>query len=194
MKRIALCSAMALSVLFTSCLGSFSAFNNLRDWNQGISDSKFINNLVFWGLLIIPVYEIFLLGDVIIFNVLEFWTGSNPIAMKEGESETQYVKYENNTYKMTATQNRMQIKVVEGPKTGEMVDLVYRPDEKSWNAVKANGEIIKLSSFDEGFYIVYMPDGSEIRIQENATREEGKSMLEEYKQCFYLDGMYAEGK
>ena len=75
---------MAGTLLFSSCLGSFSAFNNLKDWNQGVSDSKFVNNLVFWGLNIIPVYGLFFLGDAIIFNVIEFWSGSNPIAMEEG--------------------------------------------------------------------------------------------------------------
>ncbi|CAN0586802.1 unnamed protein product, partial [Ectocarpus sp. 12 AP-2014] len=56
MKKSVICIAMAGTLLFSSCLGSFSAFNNLKDWNQGVSDSKFVNNLVFWGLNIIPVY------------------------------------------------------------------------------------------------------------------------------------------
>ena len=88
MKKSVICIAMAGTLLFSSCLGTFSAFNNLKDWNQGVSDSKFVNNLVFWGLNIIPVYGLFFLGDAIIFNVIEFWSGSNPIAMEEGESET----------------------------------------------------------------------------------------------------------
>ena len=97
-----------------------------------------MNNLIFWGLNIIPVYGLFFLGDAIIFNVIEFWSGSNPIAMKDGDSEIEIVEKEGNTYKMIATKNRMEITVLEGPKKGNRVDLVYRPHEKSWNAVKRN--------------------------------------------------------
>ena len=164
MKKSIICLAMASSLLFTSCLGSFSAFNNLKEWNQNISDSKFVNNLVFWGLNIIPVYGLFFLGDTVIFNVIEFWSGSNPIAMEEGEQETQMVERDGNTFKLVASKNRMQVTVVDGPKTGKKIDLVYKPSEKSWNAIRPNGEIIKLSSFEEGFYIVYMPNGKEVKI------------------------------
>src|SRR5690606_14748226 len=75
MKKAVVASMLAGSLLFSSCLGSFSAFNNLKDWNQGVTDSKFLDNLIFWGLTIVPVYPLFFLGDTLIFNVIEFWSG-----------------------------------------------------------------------------------------------------------------------
>ncbi|WP_262493213.1 hypothetical protein [Maribacter antarcticus] len=33
-----------------------------------------------------------------------------------------------------------------------------KPNEKSWNAVRPNGKIIHLSAFEDGFYMVYMPN------------------------------------
>ena len=192
MKKSIICVAMASTLLFSSCLGSFSAFNNLKDWNQGLSDSKFVNNLVFWGLNIIPVYGLFFLGDTIIFNVIEFWSGSNPIAMQEGEQETQMVERDGNTFEMIASKNRMQVTVVDGPKKGNKIDLVYKPSEKSWNAVRPNGEIIKLSSFEEGFYIVYMPNGKEVKINALSSKEEGLAQLKEQTDCYYMEGMLAE--
>ncbi len=192
MKKLIACSFLSLSLLFSSCLGSFSAFNNLKDWNQGVSDSRFVNNLIFWGLNIIPVYGLFFVGDALIFNVIEFWSGSNPIAMDEGDSEMQIVEKDGNTYEMIATKNRMEITVLEGPKKGNKVDLVYRPHEKSWNAIKPNGEIIKLSSFKDGFYIVYMPNGKEVKINPLQSKEEGLAVLQEQTDCFYLNGMLAE--
>ena len=191
MKKSIICIAMASTLLFSSCLGSFSAFNNLKDWNQGLSDSKFVNNLVFWGLNIIPVYGLFFLGDAIIFNVIEFWSGSNPIAMEEGDIETQMVERDGNTFEMTATKNRMQVTVVDGPKKGKKIDLVYKPSEKSWNAIRPNGEIIKLSSFEEGFYIVYMPNGKEVKINPLSSKEEGLAQIKEQTDCYYLEGMLA---
>ncbi len=192
MKKSIICVAMASTLLFSSCLGSFSAFNNLKDWNQEVSDSRFVNNLVFWGLNIIPVYGLFFLGDTIIFNVIEFWSGSNPIAMEEGDEELQMVERDGNTFEMIATKNRIQVTVVEGPKKGKKVDLVYKPHEKSWNAVRPNGEVIKLSSFEEGFYIVYLPNGTEVKINPMDNREEGLALLKESTDCYYMEGMLAE--
>jgi hypothetical protein len=192
MKKSIICVAMASTLLFTSCLGSFSAFNNLKDWNQEVSDSRFVNNLVFWGLNIIPVYGLFFLGDAIIFNVIEFWGGSNPIAMEEGERETQMVERDGNTFQLIATKNRMEVTVVEGPKKGKKIDLVYKPHEKSWNAIRPNGEVIKLSSFEEGFYIVYLPNGNEVKIDPMYTREEGLALLKEGTDCYNMEGMLAE--
>ncbi|WP_420320605.1 DUF3332 domain-containing protein [Flagellimonas sp.] len=192
MKKVISCLMLSCAILFSSCLGSFKAFNNLKDWNQGATDSKFLDNLIFWGLNIVPVYGLFFLGDALIFNVIEFWSGSNPIAMKEGESETQMVEHEGNTFEMVATKNRVQVTVVEGPKKGKKIDLVYKPDEKSWNAVRPNGEVIKLSSFEEGFYIVYMPNGTKVKINPMDSREEGLAILKENKVCYYSEGMFAE--
>lgn len=192
MKKVISCLLLSSTILFSSCLGSFRAFNNLKDWNQGATDSKFLDNLIFWGLNIVPVYGLFFLGDALIFNVIEFWSGSNPIAMKPGESETQMVEHDGNTFKMVATQNRVQITVVEGPKKGKKLDLVYKPDEKSWNAVRPNGEIIKLSSFEEGFYIVYMPNGEQVKIDPMSTRQEGLTILQENKTCYYSESLLAD--
>jgi len=187
MKKLMICTALSSTILFTSCLGSFSAFNSLRDWNDGLTSNKFLDNLIFWALNIVPVYGLFFFGDVIIFNVIEFWSGSNPIAMNEGDVETQIVERNGNTYQMIATKNHLQINVIDGVDKGQTLDLVYNPDEQSWSALKADGEVIKLSSFEDGFYIVYTPDGQEIKIDATASKEEGLALLNQgvanYKDC-----------
>ncbi len=194
MKKTIVAVVMAVSLLFSSCLGSFQAFNNLKDWNQGVSQSKWVNNLLFWGLVIIPVYPIFLIGDAIIFNVIEFWSGSNPIAMEEGDQEVQVVEHEGNIIQMVATRNRMQISVLEGPKKGEKLELFYKPDEKSWNAIRRDGEIIKLSSMEEGFYVVHLPDQKEIQLSPEMSREEGLALIREHRACYTMEGMLAEAR
>lgn len=191
MKKTTICLLLSISILFSSCLGSFSAFNNLKDWNNDVTDNKFVNNLIFWGLNIIPVYGLFLFGDAIIFNVIEFWSGSNPLAMEEGEQEIQVVEKDGNVFEMIATRNRIQVKVIAGERKGDKLDLVYKPSEKSWNAIKPNGEVIKLSSFEEGFYVVHMPDGEEIRIDPNTPKTEGLAMIQQktvaYEQCLLAE-------
>ncbi|MCW8981808.1 MAG: DUF3332 domain-containing protein [Altibacter sp.] len=192
MRKLIMCGALASSVLFSSCLGSFSAFNNLKDWNNDLSDSKFVNNLVFWGLNIIPVYSLFFVGDVLIFNVIEFWSGSNPIAMAEGEYETQIVEHKGTKLEMKASKNRFEIEILDGKRKGERVDLVYKPSEKSWNAVKQNGELIKLSSVEEGLIVYHLPNGEQIKLDPTTPREEGLAKIN--KEIYdYREGMTAVG-
>ncbi|MBR5297221.1 MAG: DUF3332 family protein, partial [Parabacteroides sp.] len=50
-------AALASSLLFSSCIGSFGLSNKLLDWNKNL-DSKFVNELVFIAFCIIPVYEV----------------------------------------------------------------------------------------------------------------------------------------
>ncbi len=191
MRKLFFCSVMSLSLLLGSCLGSFNAVSGLKQWNDGVSDSKFVNNLLFWGLNIIPVYGLFVVGDALVFNVIEFWSGSNPIAMNEGESETQIVKHDGNTFKMIASKNKMELTVIRGPKKGNTLDLVYTPEDQSWNAIKTNGEVIKLASFEEGFYIVYLPNGEEVKINAMESQEQGLALLSEKANCYYLEGRVA---
>ena len=194
MKKPIIAMSLASCLLFSSCLGSFQAFNNLKDWNQGVSESKFVNNLIFWGLNIVPVYGLFFLGDALIFNVIEFWSGSNPVAMKEGEREVQIVERDGNTYEMVAMKNRIYLKVIEGPKKGNKLEVFYKPDEKSWNAIRPDGRMFKLSSMEEGIYMVYLPDGKKIQIDPEMRREEGVALLQEYKDCYLMEGMLAEAR
>jgi hypothetical protein len=75
--------ALAACLTTTSCIGPNNAFNSLSSWNSKLSDSKWVNELVFFGLNIIPVYGVFLVGDCVVFNSVEFWTGNNWIAKPE---------------------------------------------------------------------------------------------------------------
>ncbi|MGF1556494.1 DUF3332 domain-containing protein [Paucihalobacter sp.] len=177
MKKLIMCVCLSGTIMFNSCLGSFSAFNNLRDWNDGLTDSKFLDNLVFWVFNIIPVYGLFFVGDVIIFNVIEFWSGSNPIAMQEGEMEKQILEKDGNIFEMIATKNRIQVTVIDGKDKGQKIDLIYKPHEKSWNAVKQNGEIIKLASMEDGLYVMHMPNGDQVKMDPYTTREQGLAIL-----------------
>lgn len=192
MRKLLLCSVMSLAFLSTSCLGSFSAWNGLKDWNETASDNKFVNNAIFWGLNIIPIYPLFYAGDVIIFNLVEFWSGSNPIAMNEGEVEKQLIEKDGVKYEMIATKNEIKIKVLSGEREGKELKMVFDPADKSWNAVK-DGEKIKLSSYEEGFYIVYLPDGEEVRINNDVSKEEGLAVLNG-KIALYEECMLASAK
>ena len=76
---MAVCAILSGSLLFSSCIGSFGLWNNLKSWNQGIGN-KFVNEIVFLAFHIVPVYEVAYLADILVLNSIEFWSGSNPVA------------------------------------------------------------------------------------------------------------------
>lgn len=70
----------AICLTQTACFGSFAAVRKLHSFNKGISGDKWLQELLFLAFLIVPVYSLFALGDILLFNSIEFWGGSNPVA------------------------------------------------------------------------------------------------------------------
>jgi hypothetical protein len=190
-KKIIICGVLSLVLLNTSCLGSFSAFNSLRDWNEGVTDDKFLDSLIFWALF--PVYGLFISGDVLLFNALEFWTGANPIAMAKGEKEMQYAKVDGQNVRMIATQNHFSIEVLSGENKGLTLNMVFTLGNKSWNSINEDGELIKLASVKDGFYIVHTSNNESIQINPNTSKEQNLALLQS-KIANYKTPMYKEDK
>lgn len=75
-------AALTLAGATTGCIGknnTFCLFNGVLKWNKSASDNEWINELIFLGLNIIPVYGVSLFADVLVFNSIDFWTGDNPM-------------------------------------------------------------------------------------------------------------------
>ena len=145
-------TALASSVLFSSCIGSFGLSNKLLDWNQNI-DNKFVNELVFIVFWIVPVYEISVLADVLVLNSIEFWSGSNPVA-DAGIVKT--IETKDGTYAIETKKDGYHIQK-EGEEKG--VDLVFNEADQTWSA-EANGESVKLLQFKgDDEVVMYLPDG-----------------------------------
>lgn len=75
-------SASVLALTLTTaagCYGSYGAFNKVNKWNGQVTGNKWANSAIHLGLWIVPVYELALLGDFLIFNTVEHFTGSNPL-------------------------------------------------------------------------------------------------------------------
>ena len=91
------------TVSFSGCIGSFNLTKKVYSWNQDVGD-KWVNELVFLVFLVVPVYEISLVIDGIILNLIEFWSGNNPVSYV-GEDGKNYVKAGNETYEMIKNRN-----------------------------------------------------------------------------------------
>ena len=74
---LALGLVLGLGLTTTSCLGPNRLFNGLHEWNEGVTDNRWVNEGVFLGLNIIPVYGVTYLVDIVVFNSIEWWTGED---------------------------------------------------------------------------------------------------------------------
>lgn len=82
--RTAVASLLLLGTLQLACYGRFGLTRSLYDWNGRVSGNKVVQSVVMWALIVIPVYEVVGFVDFIILNPVEFFTGSNPVAAKDG--------------------------------------------------------------------------------------------------------------
>lgn len=151
---------LSSSVVLSSCLGSFTLFNSVSDWNQQITGSKFVNELIFIGLNIVPVYGVASLADVLIFNSIEFWSGENPAAT----AEVKHFETENG--KVTVEQTKDGYAVT--AENGEAMNLCFDESTQTWS-VEANGEIHKILAVNKnGTADLYLQDGTTSTVELNA--------------------------
>ena len=70
---------LAASLLVSGCYGPFNLTRRLYNWNGQAGSTKWEKEFVFILLAWLPVYGLTTLGDAVIFNSMEFWTGKNPV-------------------------------------------------------------------------------------------------------------------
>ena len=75
-KGIALVLVAAVGALSAGCFGKFQLTRKLYDVNQSI-DEKYVRSAATW-IFVIP-YALTGILDFVVFNVIEFWTGENPV-------------------------------------------------------------------------------------------------------------------
>jgi len=73
----------ALLVTAFGCYGSFQLVQKVHKFN-GTLGSKWVNELGFIVMVVIPVYGVASFIDVVILNLIEFWSGKNPMAVNNG--------------------------------------------------------------------------------------------------------------
>ena len=78
-KGIALVLVAAVGALSAGCFGNFQLTRKVYDINRSIDD-KYVRSAATWIFAIVQVYTVAALLDLIVFNVIEFWSGENPVA------------------------------------------------------------------------------------------------------------------
>ncbi|MBP1617463.1 MAG: hypothetical protein H6Q14_1290 [Bacteroidetes bacterium] len=149
---------LAGSITFSSCIGSFSLTNKVLAWNQTL-DNKFVNELVFIALHIVPVYPVAIFADGLVINSIEFWTGDNPIEA----GIVKKVQGQNGVYTVETLKDGYKIQ----DEKGQQMNLVYDKKTNTWNMV-ADGQVTKLLKVvDKENAIVYV-NGQERNVPLNA--------------------------
>ena len=164
------CFFLVLSIGQSGCYGPFKLTKSLHEWNSTVG-SKFVNALVFFAFVVIPVYGVAVFVDGVVLNTIEFWTGDNPITMGENDKDVQIVKKDGNKYRITATQNKFHIEQLKGENKGDTAELIFDPENSSWNLKDGNKELQKLVQVNEIANVVqvYKPNGQILTFDQNTT-------------------------
>lgn len=165
MKRYYLTTAVILtlasSVMFSSCIGSFALTNKVLAWNKQVG-SKFVNELVFAGLWILPVYELTAIADMLVINSIEFWSGSNPVMASttrtiDGKNARYLVKSDPTGYTITNTADKT------------VTRFNFDAADNSWSVVDQNGNNVKFMQFvDDNHVKMLTPNGDFQSVELNA--------------------------
>jgi hypothetical protein len=156
MKKIV--SIVLISGLFAvmGCVGPFaltSKLNNaiFKDIGKGQTGGKgpqWAAEGVFLICAILPVYAITILGDALIFNSIEFWSGDNPIAKNPsfigGKENQAVVKYNHDD-------NLLKVYLFENYRP--LMNLSLMPDANGKMTAKtSNGQIFQAKDLGNGDY------------------------------------------
>jgi len=142
---IVLVSLLTLSM--TGCFGNFSLTKKLYQFNGSLGNN-FVNTIVMWAMYIVPVYGIAIFVDAVILNLIEFWTGSNPLAMAEGQIERQYYSHNDMEYELVATKNRIDVIGITNPEM--QFSFLYDETNASWNMLH-EGNVYQMTEGDKFF-------------------------------------------
>lgn len=148
---VALVLTVVASISMSSCIGSFALSNKVLKWNKQIGN-KFVNEVVFFALWVLPVYEITFLADLAVLNSIEFWNGENPIEAStkiiDGKDAKYLVACDSNGYTITNLSDK------------SVVKFNFDANTNGWS-VEANGQEHKLFTYVDDTHInMVCPDGT----------------------------------
>lgn len=149
--------ALSASMMMQSCIGSFALFNKVKTWNEHVGD-KFVNEIVFVAMWILPVYELCFTADLLILNSIEFWSGENPALTAETKvidgKDAQYLVARNEAgYTIT------------NMTTKQVTRFNFNAQDNSWS-LENNGEEVKLFTFVDNTHVdVINRDGGYTRVE-----------------------------
>ena len=180
MKKFSLKAAVVLlagSFLCSSCIGSFSLFNKYEKWQCNMTSNKYVNGIV--GLILQPIVgSVCLFVDAVVLNTIEFWTGSNPMAL----NKVQTVKGQDGRYYAVKTlKDGYEVKAP----NGEITLFTHDSKTESWS-ITQNGvtkEIIRFNA--DGTIQATLQSGEKMTVSND------EAGMMQVREAVYNDNCYA---
>ena len=150
--------ALSASMMMQSCIGSFALFNKVKNWNEHVGD-KFVNEIVFVAMWVLPVYELCFMADLFILNSIEFWSGTNPAL---ASNDVKVIDGKDAQYLVARNQSGY---TITNMTTKQVTRFNFNAEDNSWS-LENNGEEIKLFTFVDDTHVdVITRDGSYTRVE-----------------------------
>ena len=150
--------ALSASMMMQSCIGSFALFNKVKNWNEHVGD-KFVNEIVFVAMWILPVYELGFTADLLVLNSIEFWSGENPAL---AQAETKVIDGKDAQYLVARNETGY---TITNMTTKQVTRFNFDAKDNSWS-LENNGQEVKLFTFVDANHVdVLTRDGSYTRVE-----------------------------
>jgi len=136
---------LTASLTLSSCIGSFTMFNRVKAWNEQVGD-KFVNELVFIAMWILPVYELSFAADLLVLNSIEFWSGTNPLMGQtqqviDGKDARYLVERDATGYAITNLSNH------------KVTRLNFDATSNTWSMQNGQGEQVPFLTFIDDTHV-----------------------------------------
>jgi hypothetical protein len=189
LKKAITVLCIALVGIFSSvnCFGSFGITKTVYGAHQGLKIgsgllAKFIQTILMYFPFSV-LYAVGFVADVLLFNLVEFWTGSNPVAMSEFDINGELVKNVkkgDDSLKLTYRDFGKELKITVTSQ-GKTQDFYAFRDKEGVLFHNVNGEMkeIEISSKQIGAStILKLSQNGKITATKVVNSEEMKSMEE----------------
>ena len=148
---------VALAMVSGGCFGSFNLTKKLYHWNDAISKDRWAKEFVFLVLAWVPVYSLAGLGDAIVFNSFEFWTGKNPIEPTKASLESPH------TTRIARHDSEAVLTHLTGPKGEQLLikQFAHGQPAASLRIAREGGVSVATDQDGKALFIAQtLPDGS----------------------------------
>ena len=126
------------------CYGPFNLTRKLHKWNGEVG-GKWVREGIFLCFIILPVYGFATLGDAIIFNSIQFWTGKNPVtAFGEKQFKRLASGPSHALMSYSSRENALEIRMSKNGEKAKYVRLAPQSDG-SMAALDKSGKVLLVS-------------------------------------------------
>ncbi|MBI5418596.1 MAG: DUF3332 family protein [Deltaproteobacteria bacterium] len=153
-KAVALLLVVSAGWLVTGCFGKFQLTRKVYEINKTSVDDPYVRSALTWVLVIVPVYGFSAFLDLVLFNVIEFWSGENPVA--SAPSTKVYVMGEDRVQLTIAREDGATVATLDRYRGGSLVSTLR---------VRDGGGAVTASVTEDGvetkrITAIRLPDGS----------------------------------